>query len=150
MHNVGRIKYMVSYHNGIKKNKDGSDFFDVHICKNKKELESFTNSLLNDGYNQPPENELFKNGNIVLYPESIKKLENSKWDNIEISPVKDDGNGNVEVCEKKEATYWSLYLHDVTGGVICVSDCKTQEDAEKLREFLRLSVLTIQIQNYLK
>jgi hypothetical protein len=48
--NVGKAKYLVSYHNGIKKHSDGSNFFDIAIFKNKIKLNSFINSLLNDGY----------------------------------------------------------------------------------------------------
>ena len=48
--NVGSAKYTISYHDGKKKNKDGSDFFGIKIFKNKKERDSFINDLLKDGY----------------------------------------------------------------------------------------------------
>ena len=47
---VGKTKYLVSFHDGIKKNEDGSDFFDCRIFKNKKKLNSFLKVLWNDGY----------------------------------------------------------------------------------------------------
>jgi len=49
-YNVGTIKYLVSYHNGVKKHSDGSDFFDVKIFKNKKKLKIFTDDLRNNRY----------------------------------------------------------------------------------------------------
>ena len=47
---VGKTKYLVSFHDGIKKNEDGSDFFFFFIFKNKKKLNSFLKELWNDGY----------------------------------------------------------------------------------------------------
>ena len=49
-YNVGKIKYLVSFHNGKKKHKDGSDFFDVACFKNKQKLNAFINDLLKQGY----------------------------------------------------------------------------------------------------
>jgi len=47
---IGRAKYTISYHDGEKKHKDGSDFFDIAIFKNLKALATFKNELLADGY----------------------------------------------------------------------------------------------------
>lgn len=48
--NVGTAKYLVSYHDGEKTHKDGSDFFDIAIFKNKKKLDAFIGKLQADGY----------------------------------------------------------------------------------------------------
>lgn len=48
--NVGKAKYVVSYHDGVKTHQDGSPFFDVAIFSNKKELRRFQDTLLKDGY----------------------------------------------------------------------------------------------------
>lgn len=48
--NVGKVKYLVSYHDGIKKHDDGGDFFDIACFKNKKKLNDFTKDLLQQGY----------------------------------------------------------------------------------------------------
>lgn len=45
MYNVGKAKYVVSYHDGVKKHKDGSKFFDIAIFKNKKKMKEFINKL---------------------------------------------------------------------------------------------------------
>jgi hypothetical protein len=50
MYNVGRAKYVVSFHDGVKKHNDGSDFFDLRTFKNKKDLEAFKKELLSNGY----------------------------------------------------------------------------------------------------
>lgn len=47
---IGKSKYTVSYHDGEKKHKDGSDFFDIKIFKNKQELEAFKKDLLSKGF----------------------------------------------------------------------------------------------------
>lgn len=44
--NVGMIKYLVNYHDGVKKHEDGSDFFDIAIFKSKQQLKIFENTLL--------------------------------------------------------------------------------------------------------
>ena len=43
---IGKAKYTISYHDGKKKHKDGSDFFDIKIFKNKPELEAFKKDLV--------------------------------------------------------------------------------------------------------
>ncbi len=50
--NIGKAKYVISYHNGVSAHKDGSDFYDIAILNNKKDLKDFTNSLLKDGYSE--------------------------------------------------------------------------------------------------
>lgn len=49
-YNVGRAKYLVSFHDSNKKHPDGSDFFDVKLFKNKKKLGTFLKELRNGGY----------------------------------------------------------------------------------------------------
>ena len=48
--NVGKAKYVISYHDGKKKHKDGSDFFDIQTFRNKKDLAKFVNTLHKGGY----------------------------------------------------------------------------------------------------
>ena len=48
--NVGRAKYCVFFHDGVKVHPDGSKFFDVRIFTNKKNLKLFTDDLTKKGY----------------------------------------------------------------------------------------------------
>lgn len=48
--NIGKAKYVVSYHDGEKKHRDGSEFFDVSIFHNKKKLAKFVSGLRSIGY----------------------------------------------------------------------------------------------------
>ena len=50
-YNVGKVKYLVSYHDGEKKHADGSPFFDIKCFNNKKNLKKFTDHLFENGYN---------------------------------------------------------------------------------------------------
>jgi len=45
--NVGKAKYVISFHDGIKKHDDGSDFYDVRIFSKKKDRDTFVKSLHN-------------------------------------------------------------------------------------------------------
>lgn len=59
------------------------------------------------------------------------------WDNVEVSPVywyKE--NDFCEVCEESEATFFSVYLHQIEGGVQCIADLPTRELAEQLAELI--------------
>jgi hypothetical protein len=47
---IGKAKYTISFHDGRKKHKDGSDFFDIKIFKNKKDLSNFVGTLVKKGY----------------------------------------------------------------------------------------------------
>ena len=50
MYNVGSAKYLINYHDGIKKHNDGSKFYDMNIYKNKKDLKNKINELKDLGY----------------------------------------------------------------------------------------------------
>jgi len=49
---IGKAKYVVNFHNGVKKHNDGSDFYDIKIFKNKKDLDKFKETLLKRGYEE--------------------------------------------------------------------------------------------------
>ena len=46
---IGTVKHSISWYDGIQKHKDGSDFYDIRIFKNKKDLKTFEKSLINEG-----------------------------------------------------------------------------------------------------
>ena len=50
MYNVGKVKYLISYHDGEKTHKDGSPFFDIHTESNKKRHEAKIEELEAKGY----------------------------------------------------------------------------------------------------
>ena len=52
MYGIGKSKYVVNFHDGIKKHNDGSDFYDIKIFKNKVKLMKFKKNLLKRGYKE--------------------------------------------------------------------------------------------------
>ncbi len=52
MRDIGKCKYVVNYHNGIKKHKDGSEFFDIAIQSNKINHNNFIKRLVKKGYKE--------------------------------------------------------------------------------------------------
>lgn len=51
-HQIGKARHCVSFHNGVSTHKDGSPFFDMHICKNKRNLARFIKALEAEGYTE--------------------------------------------------------------------------------------------------
>lgn len=49
-YNIGKTKYVINFYDGVKKHKDNSNFYDMRIFSNKKELNKFEKSLLKLGY----------------------------------------------------------------------------------------------------
>ena len=50
MFSIGRAKYVVNYHDGVKTHGDGSPFFDISIFRNKFDLNKFINALESNNY----------------------------------------------------------------------------------------------------
>lgn len=49
-YNIGKSKYVVNYHDGVKTHLDGSNFYDIAIFRNKKELNKYIQVLKSYGY----------------------------------------------------------------------------------------------------
>ena len=49
-YNIGKSKYIINYHDGVKTHNDGSSFFDICIFKNIKKMKEFKKSLIKNGY----------------------------------------------------------------------------------------------------
>ena len=94
---VGSAKYTISYHDGKKKHKDGSDFFDIKTFKNKKDLAKFVNTLHKGGYVYGF-NESMNEAYVVLY--SPKKG---------VKPVT-----TAAYADKKDAEKWAKDLGGIT------------------------------------
>ena len=52
MTNVGLAKYVLNYHDGVKKHADGSNFYDIAIFKNKQKLQAKIDELVKEGYKE--------------------------------------------------------------------------------------------------
>lgn len=49
-YNIGKVKYVVNHHDGIKTHNDGSKFYDIAIFSNKQKMNAFINELKTKGY----------------------------------------------------------------------------------------------------
>lgn len=75
---IGSTKYSISYHDGNKKHKDGSDFYDIETFKNKLDLEKAIKKYTSDGFVKESVNEgtitiQTKDGKLHHYPNFKKK-----------------------------------------------------------------------------
>lgn len=52
INNVGKSKYVVNYHDGVKTYPDKSPFFDIAIFSNKKKRNAFISDLKKEGYEE--------------------------------------------------------------------------------------------------
>lgn len=48
--NLGKVKYVVNYHDGAKLNPDGSPFYDLATFTNKRGMDAFVRDLNRQGY----------------------------------------------------------------------------------------------------
>jgi hypothetical protein len=54
---IGKVKYSISSHDGVKKHKDGSDFYDIKTFKNKVDLEKAIKDYTSKGFKMESVNE---------------------------------------------------------------------------------------------
>lgn len=78
----------------------------------------------------------FAKKNSLQYLKFIPEEAETKWDEIEINPIVEDENGYSEVVNEGEELFWSVYLHQLNGGVKCIADLPTKEDALKLAQLI--------------
>lgn len=52
MRSVGKVRYLVSFSDGSKSRRDGSEFYDIRSFSNKLKLNKFIKSLINQGFIQ--------------------------------------------------------------------------------------------------
>lgn len=85
---------------------------------------------------------LFNNGEMAypqdrfkFYPEAANGI---VWDNVEIMPVWCRSEDDVcDVCDAGKESMWSVYLHQVSGGVVCIADTPSEKDAEDLMTLIK-------------
>lgn len=81
-------------------------------------------------------NSRFRTRNPIKALKFIPEEANSKWDEIEIHPIFEDENGLCEVVDEGDEKFWSVYLHQVSGGLRCIADLPTKNDAIKFKQLL--------------
>jgi len=69
-------------------------------------------------------------------PEFYISEELVPWDFLEVHPVKEIETGFFETCNNGEEDFWSVYLHRIEGGLICIADVKTENEANELSKLI--------------
>lgn len=77
MMNVGKSNYVVNFHDGEKKHKDGSPFFDIAIFKNKVEKDKFVKDLESKGYSK----KRYAEGGITEHGLKVGDIVKRYWEN---------------------------------------------------------------------
>lgn len=94
--NIGYAKYTVSYHDGVKRYKDGSRFYDLRIFGNKKELAKFIKILTNDGYLESGRKNIMKDLDFRKELKTLRALEYSYPPRTARKPVRNYDDTNAE------------------------------------------------------
>lgn len=100
--NIGKAKYVVNYHDGVKTHKDGGAFYDIKIFKNKKDFENFIKKLESEGYKEKYE----KGGETDIQTNS--RMYNFLKDDLEKleKAINEDDKEQVETF----FSYWNHHL----------------------------------------
>lgn len=66
------------------------------------------------------------------------------WDNLEIAGCKQDNDGNVYRLDDatEEPDFWTIYVHQVDGGVMAIADVPTEKHADDLAELINNAVIS--------
>ncbi len=88
---------------------------------------------------------------MTIYP--IPQKENGRtmeYDDIEVSPVCNVGNNAIEVCDEKDADFWSVYLHAKDdgkrmSGVRCIADCETKTQAMEFAKAISVIIKLVKL-----
>ena len=89
---IGKAKYSISSHDGVKKHKDGSDFFDIETFKNKVDLEKAIKNYTSKGFKMESVNEAFSDNKNLNALMKGRKITNVAYDsNLGFAVILDNG-----------------------------------------------------------
>lgn len=66
------------------------------------------------------------------FPDFFAAEAKTPWDNVEIHPLVEIEKGVCEVIQEGKESFWSVYLHQVDGGLKCVAEVSSKLEAERL------------------
>ena len=115
---IGKSKYTISYHDGKKKHKDGSDFFDIQIFRNKKDLETFKKDLVSKGFVKESVNEDTKKRFDVDFYKGDGDRQTSHEEIIRGDKFSDVVSQATKVAKSKGMNHVEFYYKDAFIGSI--------------------------------
>ncbi len=72
----------------------------------------------------------------IEFPEFYPNQALSPWNDIEVHPIIELEEGVCEVIQEGKESFWSVYLHQLDGGIKCIADVKSKIEAEILAELI--------------
>jgi len=115
---IGKVKYSISSHDGVKKHKDGSDFFDIETFKNKVDLEKAIKNYTSKGFKMESVNEdTKKRFDVDFYKNSITNG-TSHEEIIRGDKFSDVVSQATKVAKSKGMDYVEFYYKDAFIGSI--------------------------------
>ena len=72
-YNIGKVKYLLSTHNGVDKHADGSPFFGCECFSNKKKLLARIKELENEGYTEGRQASYKETRTTICYENGMEK-----------------------------------------------------------------------------
>jgi hypothetical protein len=137
---IGKAKYSISSHDGVKKNKDGSDFFDIETFKNKVDLEKAIKDYTSKGFKMESVNEIqYKdavakfNDELIKHPMVKKAAQHYKKTPVEIVKILQQrlstkGNRGGDTKEV------SIDFKDTTSGITIKHNKKFNESVNEIKK----------------
>jgi len=115
---IGKVKYSISSHDGVKKHKDGSDFFDIETFKNKVDLEKAIKNYTSQGFKMESVNEDTKKRFDVDFYKGDGDRQTSHEEIIRGDKFSDVVSQATKVAKSKGMNYVELYYKDAFIGSI--------------------------------
>lgn len=72
----------------------------------------------------------------ISFPDFYPKEAKTPWNDIEIHPIIEIEKGICEVIQDGKESFWSVYLHQLDGGLKCIADVESKIEAESLAELI--------------
>jgi hypothetical protein len=126
---IGKAKYTVSFHDGKKKHKDGSPFYDIKIFKTKTVQRVFIQQLIKKGYSET--SGLVKRTESVELDEGANKPNGFRISKVGTSKIKTGFGAAIEipmgmknigitVNTEKDAIKWATKRYNIPKNIIKV------------------------------
>lgn len=72
----------------------------------------------------------------IKFPDFFPAEAQTPWDTVEIHPIIEIDKGVCEVIQEGKESFWSVYLHQIDGGLKCVADVSSKLEAESLADLI--------------
>jgi hypothetical protein len=71
---------------------------------------------------------------IIFDPKEAETL----WNEIEIFPIYEDEDGICDIVNEGNESYWSVFLHQIGGGLRCIANLPSKNEAIKFAQLINI------------